>query len=427
LNIVGPISLSFANGMLAKASRWRAAVGAVRCFSQVTISQDRLQEFIRAELSYFASRHTQALSLEQIVEASTPGKVARLVHKELPFRFAARIKHIEAVAGWEKQLELKQLHEIFMDSFSDLRLAEPPDTQESALTVDDLKEYTEVIRSVRKRHMPVVALLAEAVRKMTLSDPWMEGDDFQSWADTFLLSRISTEMLTSHYMAVVDWHDSVTEAAELLGSDHIGIVDTKCNPGKICEEAAKTVQAMYANPQCPKQGHDDLKVEVHCHSESGSEEAIAFSYIPKYLFYIVRELIKNSARATVEACEVDGRRSLSERPIVVTVCADQKQVAIRIADQGGGFPFGKADEIWSYLFSTSKQPFQEYLESGSPMAGWGVGLALGRLYARYLGGSLQLMNVPGTGVDAYLFLRRIDPSAVEGIPRTSISDSVAPV
>jgi len=364
--------------------------------------------------------------LEQIVEASTPGKVARLVHKELPFRFAARIKHIEAVAGWEKQLELKQLHEIFMDSFSDLRLAEPPDTEESALTLNDLKEYTDVIRSVRKRHMPVVALLAEAVRK-TLSDPWMEGDDFQLWADTFLLSRISTEMLTSHYMAVVDWHDSVTEAAELLGSDHIGIVDTKCNPGKICEEAAKAVQAMYANPKYSRRGHDDLKVEVHCHSESGSEEAIAFSYIPKYLFYIVQELIKNSARATVEACEVDGRRSLSERPIVVTVCADQKQVAIRIADQGGGFPFGKADEIWSYLFSTSKQPFQEYLESGSPMAGWGVGLALGRLYARYLGGSLQLMNVPGTGVDAYLFLRRIDPSAVEGIPRTSISDSVAPV
>jgi hypothetical protein len=27
--------------------------------------------------------------------------------------------------------------------------------------------------------------------------------------------------------------------------------------------------------------------------------------------------------------------------------------------QGGGFPFGKADEIWSYLFSTSKQPFQD--------------------------------------------------------------------
>lgn len=60
-------------------------------------------------------------------------------------------------------------------------------------------------------------LMGKAVRKMTLSDPWMEGDDFQpgsqlnsfvsfglvvipisallrSWADTFLVSRISTEM-----------------------------------------------------------------------------------------------------------------------------------------------------------------------------------------------------------------------------------------
>ena len=99
-----------------------------------------------------------------------------------------------------------------------------------------------------------------------------------------------------------------------------------------------------------RQVHGNLKVEVHSHSDSGSEDAIAFSYIPKYLFYIVQEpqqisveirweflhvvvavpvaqknlspqqeLIKNSARATVEASEVDGRRSLAERPIVVTV------------------------------------------------------------------------------------------------------------
>jgi len=264
-------------------------------------------------------------------------------------------------------------------------------------------------------------LLAEAFRKMMHNDAaWIEDDAFQSWADTFLLSRISTEMLTSHYMAVVESHDP--SAAQLLSEDHIGIVDTKCNPGRICEEAAKAVQAMYRSPR--RQLAGNLSIEVHSHSDSGSLSAIEFSYIPKYLFYIVQELIKNSARATVEACEMDRRRTLSQRPIVVTVCADQKQVAIRIADQGGGVPFGKADEIWSYRFSTSKQPVQEYLESGSPLAGWGVGLPLGRLYARYLGGSLELMNVPGTGVDAYLFLRRIAP---EGVPRSSISDSLAPV
>jgi len=36
------------------------------------------------------------------------GSPVSALAQELPFRFAARIKHIEAVAGWEKQLELKK-------------------------------------------------------------------------------------------------------------------------------------------------------------------------------------------------------------------------------------------------------------------------------------------------------------------------------
>jgi len=398
-----------------------------RCSSQVTVSQARLQEFIHAELSYFAQQHTQALSLEQIVEASTPGKVARLVHKELPFRFAARIRHVEAVAGWERQAELVQLHKIFSDSFRELRLTEPPAAKDSHLTVSELVDYTEVIRTLRIRHKPVVALLAEAIRRMEHSDAaWMEGDAFQSWADTFLLSRISTEMLTSHYMAVVDSQDPHASRSQALsslllgGPDCIGIVDTKCNPGKICEEAAEAVKKMFAASNRP--AGDELQINVHTHSSS----AIEFSYIPKYLFFIVQELISNSAQATVEAMQTNRRASM--KPIDVTVCADKKQVAIRISDQAGGVPAGKADEIWSYLFSSSRQPFQDYIESGSPLAGWGVGLPLGRLYARYLGGSLEIMTVPGTGVDAYLFLRRICPLTESfGDLQTSISDSVAPV
>ena len=39
-----------------------------------------------------------------------------------------------------------------------------------------------------------------------------------------------------------------------------------------------------------RQVADKLQVEVHSHSDSGSEDStIAFSYIPKYLFYIVQE------------------------------------------------------------------------------------------------------------------------------------------
>ena len=63
-----------------------------------------------------------------------------------------------------------------------------------------------------------------------------------------------------------------------------------------------------------------------------------------------------------------------------------------------------------------------YLYSGSPTAmtglsfGYGIGLPLSRLHARYLGGSLDLVSLPGYGVDAYLSLPRVDSELVETVP-----------
>ena len=51
-------------------------------------------------------RHSQ---VAQITDSSFSS--SRL--KELPYRFAARIKHIESVAGWERQLELRNLRHGF--------------------------------------------------------------------------------------------------------------------------------------------------------------------------------------------------------------------------------------------------------------------------------------------------------------------------
>lgn len=41
-------------------------------------------------------------------------------------------------------------------------------------------------------------------------------------------------------------------------------------------------------------------------------------------------------------------------------------------------------------------------------AGFGMGLPLSRLYARYFGGSLKLRPLEGYGTDAYIHLHRCD-------------------
>ncbi|KAF8071299.1 hypothetical protein HT031_001382 [Scenedesmus sp. PABB004] len=45
------------------------------------------------------------------------------------------------------------------------------------------------------------------------------------------------------------------------------------------------------------------------------------------------------------------------------------------------------------------------------LAGLGFGLPMSRLHARFWGGDLQLVNLPGYGVDAFLTLRRLDSGA----------------
>ena len=51
------------------------------------------------------------------------------------------------------------------------------------------------------------------------------------------------------------------------------------------------------------------------------------------------------------------------------------------------------------------------------MAGFGFGLPVSRLYARYLGGDLQLSSMEGYGTDALVHLCAVASEAVEALPR----------
>jgi len=90
-------------------------------------------------------------------------------------------------------------------------------------------------------------------------------------------------------------------------------------------------------------------------------------------------------------------------PVKVVVADGIEDVAIKISDEGGGIPRSGLPNIFTYLYSTAESPASEEVS----MAGYGYGLPISRLYARYFGGDLQVISMEGYGTDAYLHLSRL--------------------
>lgn len=75
-------------------------------------------------------------------------------------------------------------------------------------------------------------------------------------------------------------------------------------------------------------------------------------------------------------------------------------LGLQISDEGGGIKRSGLPKIWTYLYSTAQNPVvlgRQDQEMPNVMAGYGYGLPISRLYARYFGGDLQIISMEGYG------------------------------
>uniref|UniRef100_A0A8D0AQK7 Protein-serine/threonine kinase n=1 Tax=Sander lucioperca TaxID=283035 RepID=A0A8D0AQK7_SANLU len=119
----------------------------------------------------------------------------------------------------------------------------------------------------------------------------------------------------------------------------------------------------------------------------------------------------NAMRATIENHEAS--RTLP--PIKVMVALGGEDLSIKMSDRGGGVPLRKTERLFSYMYSTAPRPSIGD-KHRAPLAGFGYGLPISRLYTRYFQGELQLYSIEGYGTDAVIHLKALSTDSVERLP-----------
>eukprot|EP00434_Breviolum_minutum_P019514 symbB.v1.2.017212.t1/scaffold1339.1/size137066/3 len=349
-----------------------------------------------AQVAEYASKKPTPVSIRSwLGEFAEAAQLAEFLQQEMPIRYAERIRNIEQLPQWQNFDELVAVHQTQLAAFQ----AFCEQRQNF-----DVKAFRTLVEKVQANDKKTKFLLMQAAQKMRsqqevicFTDPF--SVEVNKFLDDFLLSRLGCNMLLGQYLACTS-------------NSHItSIVNPQCDAFEICQKAAEEVKR-----RCEVSQGRVPQVNVSAYTmtsgravaEAAPNQVPRFSYIPGILMHVVRELLKNSCQASLELANSEGE--LLEMPIDVVICADTRHVVIRITDLAGGIPRHVGSQIWSYLYS------------GSPTAmaglsfGYGIGLPLSRLHAKYLGGSLDLVSLPGYGVDAYLSLPRVETDLVENIP-----------
>jgi len=408
-----------------KSSSWMGATQAAGNGS------DEQSKFL-ASLEKYSAYQPTPVSIQHFIKFANnacPQSSFLFLKRELPVRLANIMK--------ELQLLPHQLHDThackivvddYAQSFRDVLSFEKSNPKDPKV----LKAFSEAVHKVRERHTNTVIIMAEAVMEMknnaqrhgqsngTKQPKYMEN--IQYFLDRLYISRISTRMLINQHTALFTELDQKSMVTAMDGSSSmIGSIDLKCEISPIISQAYMAARDIceYHYMTAPEL---DYRAVNGVPGDDSPAEKISFVYIPSHLYHIMFELIKNSMRATIEK---HGDHTVNLPPIKIRAIRGSQDVTIRVSDQGGGIPRRMTDTLFEYLYTTAPTPAitssvdlpgQTQMGSAAPLAGYGYGLPLSRLYARYFNGDLTMSSIEGFGTEVFIYLQAIESEAKERLP-----------
>jgi pyruvate dehydrogenase kinase 2/3/4 len=305
------------------------------------------------------------------------------------------------------QPSLKLVEKWYEESFVDIVEFENAPTDDEAV----FKKFNAVLEVMRGRQQSVVETMARGVMEMkeqegNYDDAQLDGR-VQYFLDRFYMSRISIRMLMNQHLILFGDMENPVK--------HVGCIDPACDLLSVAEDAYENARFLCEQyylidaPKCNFSCHN----HVDTPNKSGKElDRITMTYVPSHLYHMLFELFKNSLRAVVEF-----HKDASTTPdIHVLISKGREDVTIKLSDQGGGIRRSELDLLFNYMYSTAPRPPNTDSNQMTPLAGYGYGLPLSRLYAKYLHGDLWLNSVDGYGTDAMISLKLLPCDASEFLP-----------
>ncbi|XP_043911078.1 pyruvate dehydrogenase kinase, isozyme 2 isoform X1 [Protopterus annectens] len=370
----------------------------VRCLSRAAALAS-----VPKHIEHFSKFSPSPLSMKQFLDFGSGNACERtsfiFLRQELPVRLANIMKEINLLPD---QLlatpSVQHLQSWYVQSLLDLMNFHDNNPEDPGT----LEDFADALIRIRNRHNDVVPTMAQGVieyRETYGTDP-VTSQNIQYFLDRFYMSRISIRMLINQHTLIFNG------SANPAHPKHIGSIDPHCDVVAVVRDAFDAAKML-----CDQYylGSPELEIEEFNAIRRGSP--IHMVYVPSHLYHMLFELFKNSMRATVEYNE----NVVIFPPVKVLLSLGPEDLSIKVSDKGGGVPLRKIERLFSYMYSTAPTPkFGD--TSRAPLAGFGYGLPISRLYARYFQGDLQLYSMEGYGTDAVVYLKALSTDSVERLP-----------
>uniref|UniRef100_A0A8B9KV01 Protein-serine/threonine kinase n=1 Tax=Astyanax mexicanus TaxID=7994 RepID=A0A8B9KV01_ASTMX len=337
-------------------------------------------------IEHFSKFSPSPLSMKQFLDFGSTNACEKtsfvFLRQELPVRLSNIMKEINLLPDRLRTTpSVQMVQSWYVQSLMELLEFLEKSPEDHSVLAD----FVETLVNIRNRHNDVVPTMAQGVieyKEVFGQDP-LTNQNIQYFLDRFYMSRISIRMLINQHTLVFDG------ATNPVHPNTIGSIDPHCQVTEVVKDAYESAKML-----C-----DQYYLS--------SPDLTGLALVSK----TKQMQLCNAMRATIE----NHGEGSNLPPIEVMVAIGGEDLSVKMSDRGGGVPFRKMENLFSYMYSTAPTP-QLGDNHGAPLAGFGYGLPISRLYAKYFQGDLQLYSMEGYGTDAVIHLKALSTDSVERLP-----------